>query len=485
MLYLLAAEYRLNRTLYRVTYINDCVGWKRRPYPYLLEELVTTFYDDTIGSKSIVELCQAVTESDKEEKMMTLMIGSLINHVKQNNLFWLVICDQHNAFYARSVVVDQFPFNLIDTLADNRAQNIKVVISASANNEGYPTEMKGWQTHDISSHRFDEDEFKSWCDHYHLETIGKVDPKSEEAVDALFWTGGIPYELDLLWKQPKKGLIEKTLLYREKRVEEIAESHGKFYKKLVDKERDNLAECISRMALSMPPPNLKVGMDRQIFEIVSGEKGDKIIQALNPVARRALLGYHGQGIKSSLELVAELVFDGDYTNDTKGRIIEKYLITMLEISQRFSFKSKRTTKTGLSAVKSIQKMVNIKDIIHFSGNNLPLRSLFNQRLVTLFVPKSSNYPGFDFFIWNPVDEVLMGFQVTIKNPFTSHPKIDEARGNCERWLDFCFDKLNKKPMEVYWIIPGSCVGKPKNFKDRVILLEDLCDDFPLFNKLNL
>ena len=28
-------------------------------------------------------------------------------------------------------------------------------------------------------------------------------------------------------------------------------------------------------------------------------------------------------------------------------------------------------------------------------------------------------------------------------------------------------------MEVYWIVPGSCVGQPKDFKDRVILLEDL------------
>ena len=226
LLYLLAAEYRLDRKNYRVTFINDCTSWRRRPYAYWLEELVMTFYDDYIGEKSIVDWCEAVVGSDKEEKMMMMMMEALINYVMAEKLKWIVICDQHNALYNPSVVKN-FPFSIIDDLADNRAANIKVVISASANNEGYPTEMKGWHTHDITSHRFDEIEFKTWCQHYLLEG-DEVDLETEEAVDALFWTGGVPYELDLLWKQPKKGLIEKIVLYREVRVDELAKMHGKF-----------------------------------------------------------------------------------------------------------------------------------------------------------------------------------------------------------------------------------------------------------------
>ena len=484
LLYLLASEYRLNRQSHRVTYINDCAMWRRRPYPYLLKELVTTFYDDIIESKSIVEWREAVIGSDKEDKLLQLLMDSLVNYVATKNLLWLVICDQHNAFYARSVVVEQFPFNIIDTLADNRGSYIKVIISASANNEGYPTEMKGWQTHDISSHRFDEDEFKVWCDHYLLEN-NQVDPESEEALDALYWTGGVPYELDLLWKQPVKTLVEKTLLYRKERVRDMMESHGKFYKKLVDKEKDNLAECISRMALGLSPPEGLVGMDRQLFDIVPSQIGNEIITTLNPVARRSLLGYHGKGLLTSLGLVAELVFNGDYTNDTKGRIIEKYIITMLELSQIFSFKSYKTTNSGLSTVAPIPKMVKIKDIVYFSGNKLPPKHLFKQRVMTLFVPRSPNYPGLDYFIWNPVDLVLMACQITVKNPFTSHPKIDGTSENCALWLDFCFDGPKKKPMEGYWIIPKSCVGQPKDFKGRVILLEDLWGDFPALQKFSL
>ena len=70
-----------------------------------------------------------------------------------------LLCDQHNALYNPSVV-KEFPFHIIDYLSKNRGTNIKVVNSASANNEGYPTEMKGWHTHDISIHHFDETEEK-------------------------------------------------------------------------------------------------------------------------------------------------------------------------------------------------------------------------------------------------------------------------------------------------------------------------------------
>ena len=196
---------------------------------------------------------------------MMMMIEALVNYTRQECLVWVIIFDQHNALFNPSVV-KHFPFNLIDTLADGRGSNIKIVVSASANNEGYPTEMKGWNTHDILSHRFDQEEFKVWCDHFLLEDDTNINHESEEARDALFWTGGVPYELDLLWKQPRKTLNEKTMLYRRERVRDIMESHGKFYKTLGDKEKDNLTECISRMAFRLSPPEGIEGMDRQILE---------------------------------------------------------------------------------------------------------------------------------------------------------------------------------------------------------------------------
>ena len=55
---------------------------------------------------------------------MMLMIKHLLKFIRDKNLHWIVICEQHNAFYARSVVVDQFPFNIIRYLFSNRVANI-------------------------------------------------------------------------------------------------------------------------------------------------------------------------------------------------------------------------------------------------------------------------------------------------------------------------------------------------------------------------
>ena len=488
LLYLMAAEYRLNRESYRVTYINDCAAWRTDPYGYLLEELVMTFYTDFIDNKSIVDCCEIVAGSEKEEKMM-MMVKSVINYVKNSNLQWLVICDQHNALFSPYVIFAKFPFNLIDYLSKRRGSNIKIVISASANNEGYPTEMKGWHTHDISSHRFDDDEFKVWCDQYLLEDNTKVNHESEEAMDALFWTGGVPYELDLLWKQPRKTLVEKTSLYRQKRVSEMAETHGKFCDKLSEEKKLNLKECISRMALGLSAPEIVVGMDRQLFSIIEDGDTTYIITALNPIARDALITYHGQGLVTSLGVVAEIVLKGaEYPNSIKGKISEMYITTMLELSPLFAFQFRKVAniaKIGLPDDATERKSIEIKSVVHFSRNKLPPKTSFHKNLTTLFVPDSPNYPRFDFFLWDskPKRQVMMGFQVTVLNPFSDHPKMT----NSQTWQRFCFGNSKQTPMELYWVVPKCCIGADTAsvVNDSIILFEDLISDFPALGKLIL
>jgi hypothetical protein len=480
LLYILAAQYHLDRKTYRVTYINDCKAWRPDRYGYLLKELVMTFYNDSIDGKSIVEWCEAVVGSEKEEKMM-MMMEALINYIHAKKFHWVVICDQHNALYNPFVVKD-FPFIIIDYLSNNCGTNIKVVISASANNEGYPTEMKGWHTHDISSHRFVDSEFKEWCEHYLLKDNKKVNHESEEAVDALYLTGGVPYELDLLWKQPSESLHGKTLFYRKERVRDMSSSHGKFYKTLVDKERMNLEECISRMALGLSPPEILVGMDRQLFDIVLDDDNEQVINALNPIARRALLGYHGVGLITSLRFVAELVLKGiDYTNSMKGKISEMYITTILELSLRFSFPIRKIANINTDTLK--MQNIEIKAVIHFSSNKLPPKSSFKSTVTTLFVPDSPNYPRFDFFLWDSERQILMGFQVTVRKPFINHPKMS----NAQEWQRFCFGNSKQTVMELYWIVPKRCIGADFESvkEDYVVFFEDLANDFPALLKLVL
>ena len=61
---------------------------------------------------------------------------------------------------------------------------------------------------------------------------------------------------------------------------------------------------------------------------------------------------------------------------------------------------------------------------------------------------------FDFFLWDSDRQLMMGFQVTVRNPFSDHPKMT----NSQLWQKFCFGNAQQTPMELYWVIPKCCVG---------------------------
>ncbi|ORY38883.1 hypothetical protein BCR33DRAFT_720533 [Rhizoclosmatium globosum] len=486
ILYILVAEYRLLRSMYRVTYIHDCAEWKSDKFGYILRELVMTFFDDKdISGKDIVEWCSAIVESDKEEKMM-MMLNALIVYIQTKNLQWIIVCDQYNAFYSRSVVVDQFPFTIIDYLSKKRGSNIKVIISASANNEGYPTELRNWFTHDIASHKFDDDEFGAWCKYFPLKSGKTIDPKSDEALDALYWTGGVPYELFLLWAQPEASLGDKTRKYRKNRMIEMGSSHGKFCDTLTAEKMLNLKECIARMVIGLPCPGLLVGIDHQLFDVTLQPKRGRSNEFLNPVARSTLLNYYGQGLLSPLALVTELILKGDYyTQDIKSQISAKYLIATMEVSKKFSFEYNVKTQTGLSKNATRKQSVELLEIVRFIGHKVPPTASFNPNRSTLFVPESVNYPGYDFFIWNSKTKTISAFQVTIRNPFYNHAKIDStsAQQNCAHWMTYC----SAKSSEVYWVTPKSCLGgKSKKAEGNlVVLFESISKHYPALEHLTV
>jgi hypothetical protein len=240
------------------------------------------------------------------------------------------------------------------------------------------------------------------------------------------------------------------------------------------------------MALKMTPPEGLEGMDRQLFDIIKDdETGTEIITALNPVARRALLGYHGKDtLIRSLTIVAELVLIGsEYTNAIKGKISEIYITTLIEISSLFTFKFRKVRRVGFPDDVPEIKRIQIKSVVHFPKNSLPVKTSLNKNLSTLFVPESPNYPRVDFFIWDSTRQVLMGFQVTVQNPISKHSKLESSR----KWELFCYGKEKQTPMELYWVAPKYCVGKETGpvCDDSIILFEDLASDFPALGKLLL
>ncbi|KAK6093400.1 hypothetical protein MT418_006026 [Batrachochytrium dendrobatidis] len=240
------------------------------------------------------------------------------------------------------------------------------------------------------------------------------------------------------------------------------------------------------MALRLSPPEINIGMDRQLFNIIEDEDGHKIITALNPVARRALLGYHGRGLMTCLGFLAEIVLKGTYyPNSIKGKISEMYITTMLELSQLFTFEFRKVAniaKIGSPEDSTERKSIEIKSVVRFLTNKLPPKTSFHKNVTSLFVPESPNYPRFDFFLWDSQRQVMMGFQVTVHNPFSDHPKMT----NSQTWQRFCFGNSKQTPMELYWVVPKRCIGTDTAsvVDDSIILFEDLISDFPALGKLN-
>lgn len=153
--------------------------------------------------------------------------------------------------------------------------------------------------------------------------------------------GGVPLELCCLVNQPADSIKKKVESYLENRAEDLAYDHEKFCKTLSDDGLKNLKECISRMTLGLAPPQTKTGMDRQIFDIILDNNGHKIITALTPLARIVMVSHHGDKLLTPLSMVAEIILSSsDYTNDVKGRVLEKYLLATMEIIKSFSFEFK-------------------------------------------------------------------------------------------------------------------------------------------------
>ncbi|KAK5666554.1 hypothetical protein QVD99_006629 [Batrachochytrium dendrobatidis] len=189
---------------------------------------------------------------------------------------------------------------------------------------------------------------------------------------------------------------------------------------------------------------------------------------------------------TSLGFVAEIVLkETDYPNSIKGKISEMYITTMLELSQLFTFEFRKIAniaKIGSPEDSTERKSIEIKSVVRFLTNKLPPKTSFHKNVTSLFVPESPNYPRFDFFLWDSKRQVMMGFQVTVHNPFSDHPKMT----NSQTWQRFCFGNSKQTPMELYWVVPKRCIGTDTAsvVNDSIILFEDLISDFPALGKLN-
>ena len=486
LLYILATDLAIGQRSFRpdtrVTYINDCQTWILGNHNFFLTELIVTFASDD-GILNVLPRILAIRETFDElsrQNQILELLSELENFVIENNFRWFIIFDQLNAFHdgLSLSATAALALRIVMMLAKCRSRNVIVLGSASANNETYPVEFLDWDTFPIElvPNRYDEREFELWCKRNDF----KQTDDSDSTRELLYYTGGIPLELDVCNGIKADSFRMKLKEYKSNRLESLILSHRKFCQSLTShNDQRNLKECIGRMALCLSPPNHLVGMDQHLLFVEGNQVHEKRIVALFPLARTAVTSHNSEIIQDSLKLVAEIVFKDqrDYPNDVKGRVVERYIITSLEQNRHFNFICRKAAARLGGVGASFRG--EIHNVIYFDGILLPIRSTIPNSSCSLIVPTSTEYPGIDFFIWDPTvpQQVLLAVQVTAQKSLKEH--MQNCKFKRKEWCRFL--GIQEASIRALWMAPKECIDVREgvnNGLDNYILdfdtLVDLC-----------
>src|SRR6266511_1921861 len=189
--------------------------------------------------------------------------------------------------------------------------------------------------------------------------------------------------------------------------EMIQIGHNKF---LMDKSktyRDAVERNVTKMLLKIETDNENYGVDQKLFyygnvKVYEGEQKDKIheintFKAIHNLAEEALREEYNLSSSSFfLALTQEILERSIYTNDTKGRIAEAYCISTLEAKHKYHFFAKSFSDGSICTFSG-----NITHVIRFGGNKLPNINKESFKNDLLLIPRNTNYPNIDLFIWKP------------------------------------------------------------------------------------
>jgi hypothetical protein len=174
-------------------------------------------------------------------------------------------------------------------------------------------------------------------------------------------------------------------------------------------------KAVEHMAAEMPIKNGDTYFLNQQF-IWCDEKG--LIRCTTPIARTCLI----KAVRTTWNFftLAEQLFSNtsDFTNDTKGRIVETYITQLgnLDLSQNNSI-SYQFPIRELERISSDLVTLNIIQsgfiVVEFAGNRVPSNISWDANRV--LIPCNSNYPAIDFAYWEVLRGVLRDFKSLLGN----------------------------------------------------------------------
>jgi hypothetical protein len=171
----------------------------------------------------------------------------------------------------------------------------------------------------------------------------------------------------------------------------------------------------------------------QLLMYYSYRQGEPFLLALTPAAEALLTLRSSEESRTTFDTyVKEILTNDKYAQHTKGRMFELYITEVMkdkirqsEFERPIELRIRRINNdgfvheglygylTGFPLVLDFSRM----KLVEFHHNHLSPGHSFDTRLTsgvtTLLKPKLSNYPSFDFFIWSPAHQYLLGFSVTI------------------------------------------------------------------------
>jgi hypothetical protein len=215
---------------------------------------------------------------------------------------------------------------------------------------------------------------------------------------------------------------------------------------------------------------------------------DNIIYPITPMVPRVLLNHWGLDIvQTSFEASIQTIFSApisQFSNDVKGRALEKYILAQIEKNKFFSCTiAKIDLKNDeKDKWKTIDLVFKNLAIVPYYGNGLPGK--VDWTTATVFIPQSTNYPNIDMMLWDPAKALLVAVQITNVDPISKHKnkfyKINDKGKPADMWQNKCKDC---KEMWFLWI--GTNLNVSNAMKNDYITTIDSLDksQFPLLQYL--
>ena len=170
---------------------------------------------------------------------------------------------------------------------------------------------------------------------------------------------------------------------------------------------------------------------------------------------------HKSAATAAFPTTVETIFlSSEHSNDTKGRVLENYMIRMLDQPsvKTVGFRLPTCEATGMASGER-KNIVLEFDIgpyyVHrFRGNKVP--SDVDWMMPTLFIPMIPNYPEFDLLMWN--GRSLLAVQITVS--MSTHKDISKKM--YKMWLEAL--PARRKEIQFLWIAPDGSQPTPDQQK---------------------